>query len=39
MLNPETLVAALNTWPPELEAGIELVVCLLAMIGLLRWYG
>jgi uncharacterized integral membrane protein (TIGR00697 family) len=39
MFNPEFLITLLNTWPPEVDVGIELIGCLLAMMGLLRWFG
>lgn len=39
MLNPENLINTLNTWPPEVDVGFELLTCLLALAGLLRWYG
>lgn len=39
MLSLDTVIALFNAWPPEWVAGIELITCLLAMAGLLCWYG
>lgn len=39
MLNPESLIHTLNSWPVEVDVAFELITCLLALFGLLRWYG